>query len=126
MALMMSASSMWASQSIRVHRHSSLIRVSGNINTSGITGTTRLQRGTLRDTTPTAAALQLSIHRGLTGADRLGLALEMSLTAREFSLTRLRREHPHWSDAELTRELLRYAFLTAPTPTPTPLPSPLR
>jgi len=76
----------------------------------------------VRDTTPMAAALQASIHRRLTGVDRLGLALEMSLTARELSRTRLRREHPDWSEAQLTRELLRYAFLSTPTPTPLPLP----
>jgi hypothetical protein len=78
----------------------------------------------LRDTTPTAEAVQTSIHRRLTGAERLGLALEMSLTARALSLTRLRREHPDWTDDQLTRELLRYAFLS--TSTPTPLPPPLR
>jgi hypothetical protein len=78
----------------------------------------------MRATTPTAAALQTSIHRRLARADRLGLALEMSLIAREFSRTRLRREHPDWSEAQLMRELLRYAFPS--TPTPTPLPPPLR
>jgi hypothetical protein len=54
-----------------------------------------------------AAALQASIQRRLTGVDRLGLALEMSLTARELSRTRLRPDHPDWSEAQLTRELLR-------------------
>ncbi len=64
----------------------------------------------MRDTSPTAEALQTEIHRRLSGAERLRLAFEMSLVAREMSLARLRRQHPEWSDAELKRELLRYSF----------------
>jgi hypothetical protein len=64
----------------------------------------------MRDTNPTAKALQIKIQRRLSGVERLCLAFEMSLAAREMSLARLRRQHPEWSDAELNRELLRYAF----------------
>jgi hypothetical protein len=74
----------------------------------------------LNDTSATSAALQLSIHRKLTGAQRLQLALEMSHAVRELALTRLRAQHPDWSHFELLRELLRYAFY------PDPLPPPLR
>ncbi|MES1164373.1 MAG: hypothetical protein ABUR63_01340 [Verrucomicrobiota bacterium] len=77
-----------------------------------------------RDTSAEASALQTSIHRRLTGSERLRQAVEMSLLARELSAARLRREHPDWSAADLTRELLRYAFLT--TRGPTLLPPPLR
>lgn len=70
----------------------------------------------MTDTSPEAAALQISIQRSLTGAARLRLALEMSYAARELALARLRREHPDWSDRELERELLRYAFGSAPLP----------
>jgi len=62
------------------------------------------------DTTPVAQAIQVKVQRSLPGAQRLVIALEMSLVARELSLVRLRRQHPEWSDAELKRELLRYSF----------------
>jgi len=72
------------------------------------------------DTSEEAAAVQLSIQRKLSGADRLTMALEMSVMARELAATRLRRRHPEWSGAEVRRELLRYAFR------PDILPPPLR
>lgn len=46
------------------------------------------------------------------------MALDMSLTARELSLTGLRNRHPDWSEFELKRELLRYSFLSGPLPPP--------
>ncbi|MGH7563405.1 MAG: hypothetical protein ACREK5_03165 [Gemmatimonadota bacterium] len=72
----------------------------------------------MRDTSPEAEAIQTSIHRQLSGADRLRMALEMSLAARELSLSRLRSQHPDWSELELKRELLRYAFLSGSLPAP--------
>ena len=72
----------------------------------------------MSDTSREAAALQTSIHRRLTGAQRLRIALDMSQFARELSLCRLRSEHPDWTEADLKRELLRYAFLPAPLPLP--------
>lgn len=72
----------------------------------------------MQDTDPAAAALQTTIHRRLTGVERLGLALEMSSFVRTLALTRLRQQHPDWSEHELRRELLRYAFLSAPLPPP--------
>jgi hypothetical protein len=63
------------------------------------------------DTSRQAAAIQAQIIEGLTVAQRLDLALEMSLAARALARSRLRNEHPTWSDAELDRELLRFAFL---------------
>ncbi|HEV2149241.1 MAG TPA: hypothetical protein VGR37_17700 [Longimicrobiaceae bacterium] len=67
----------------------------------------------LNDTNPEAAEIQASIYRRMTGAERLKLAIEMSLTARSLTLARLRTQHPDWSEAELKRELLRYAFGSA-------------
>ncbi|MGH7570634.1 MAG: hypothetical protein ACREMK_02180 [Gemmatimonadota bacterium] len=72
----------------------------------------------MRDTSPEAEAVQTSIHRKLTGAERLRRALEMSLAARELSLTRLRNRHPDWSEFELKRELLRYSFPSGSLPPP--------
>jgi hypothetical protein len=70
----------------------------------------------VKDTTNAAEAVQTRIHRSLSGAERLGLAFEMSLIARELTLTRLRREHPDWPEFQLKKELLRYAFLPGPFP----------
>lgn len=72
----------------------------------------------MSDTSPEAAAVQLEIYRRMSGAQRLHLAVEMSMFARELALTRLRSEHPDWSEWELKRELLRYAFGSEPWPPP--------
>ena len=72
----------------------------------------------MSDTSREAAELQASVHRRLTGPQRLGIAWDMSLTARELSLSRLRAEHPEWSDSDLKRELLRIAFLPGRLPLP--------
>ena len=70
----------------------------------------------MRDTSAEAIAIQARIHRSLSGAERLDLAFEMSLAARELSLARLQEAHPEWSDAELRRELLRYSYSGSPLP----------
>lgn len=72
----------------------------------------------MKDTNPTAAAIQVEILRSLTGSDRFLIAFQMSLTAREFSLARLRRQHPGWSEAALRRELMRYTFHPGTVPPP--------
>lgn len=70
----------------------------------------------MRDTSAQALAVQARIHRSLSGPERLRLAFEMSLIARELSLARLRAQRPGWSDAELRRELLRYSYSANPLP----------
>jgi hypothetical protein len=77
------------------------------------------------DTSPAAEEIQARIHRRMSGPERLMLAFEMSESARELALARLRRAHPDWTDHELRRELLRYAFL-AVDGAPAELPVPLR
>ncbi len=72
----------------------------------------------MSDTTSEAAAQQTNVYSRLTGTERLSLALEMSLLARELSRTRLRLQHPHWTDDEAKREILRYAFASTPLPPP--------
>jgi len=52
----------------------------------------------------------------MTGEQRLLLAIEMSLFARELAKERIRREHPEWSDVEITRELARLALLSTRLP----------
>ena len=71
----------------------------------------------IADTTASAQALQLEIQRSMTGEQRLLMAMEMSLFARELAKARIRGEHPEWSDTEITREFLRLAFLPCELPT---------
>jgi len=52
----------------------------------------------------------------MTGEERLLLAFEMSLFARELARAGIRREHPYWDEARVARELLRFAFLPDPLP----------
>ncbi len=68
------------------------------------------------DTSPTAEAIQFAVQRRLGGAERLAIAIEMSLAARELALARIRMERPEASQAEIRRELLRLAFSPSKVP----------
>jgi hypothetical protein len=68
------------------------------------------------DTSPAAQAVQLEIHRAMSGEQRIQLAFEMSLFARELARAGIRREHPEWPESRVARELLRLAFFPAPLP----------
>jgi hypothetical protein len=70
----------------------------------------------ISDTSTGAQAIQLQILRGMSGEQRLLLALEMSLFARELARARIRQEHPEWTEAQVVRELLRLSFLPAEMP----------
>jgi len=70
------------------------------------------------DTTEDADARQREIVRRLGGPSRLLLALDMSLAARAFTLARLRRRHPEYSERELNKALLRLAFAANDLPPP--------
>lgn len=52
----------------------------------------------------------------MSGQQRLQLAFEMSMFARELATAGIRRDHPEWSKEQIARELLRLAFLPAPLP----------
>jgi hypothetical protein len=52
----------------------------------------------------------------MSGEQRLLLAFEMSLFARELAREGIRRQHPEWPEERITRELLRLAFFPAPLP----------
>jgi hypothetical protein len=52
----------------------------------------------------------------MTGEERLLLAFEMSLFARDLARAGIRREHPDWEETRVARELLRFAFLPNPLP----------
>jgi hypothetical protein len=65
---------------------------------------------------PAAQALQLDIQRAMSGEQRLLLAYEMSLFARDLNRERIRHEHPEWQETRIARELLRLAFFPTPLP----------
>ena len=70
----------------------------------------------MKDTSPEIRELQTNVYRRLSPGERLILAFELSVVAREFAMSRLRRQHPDWSSADLMKELLRYAFLPVSVP----------
>lgn len=70
----------------------------------------------MTDTTDIAQAIQDNSRRRMTQAERLRLAFAMSALTKGPALAAIRTRHPHWSDAECQRELLRYAFLPDPLP----------
>jgi hypothetical protein len=74
----------------------------------------------MSDTTPEAKAIQEEALRNMTGKQRLLLAWDMSLFARELARAGIRQEHPDWTEAQVARQLLRLAFLPAPLPSGLP------
>ena len=70
----------------------------------------------ITDTTPEAQARQLEILRAMSGEQRMTLAYEMSMFARDLAREGIRRDHPEWTEAQIARELLRRAFFPAPLP----------
>jgi len=50
------------------------------------------------DTSPAAQAVQLELLRAMSGEQRILLAFEMSLFARELAKEGIRREHPEWPE----------------------------
>ena len=71
---------------------------------------------TMSDTTPEARAKQDEIVRAMTGEQRITLAYEMSMFARDLAREGIRLDHPEWTEAQIARELLRLAFFPAPLP----------
>ncbi len=70
----------------------------------------------LTDTSPEAREVQLRVLRAMSGEQRLLLAMEMSEFARDLARAGIRRDHPDWNEAQVTRELLRFAFYPQPLP----------
>ena len=68
------------------------------------------------DTSPEARARQLQILHAMSGEDRVLLAYEMSLFVRAVMKEGIGRDHPDWTEAQISRELLRRAFFPAPLP----------
>lgn len=59
----------------------------------------------LSDTTPEAQAIQERILRAMSGEQRLLLAWDMSVFARELARAGIRDAHPEWTEALLPAPL---------------------
>jgi hypothetical protein len=59
------------------------------------------------DTSIEAHEAQTQALRRLTAAQRFLIALDMSLFARELEREGIRVQHPEWSEAEVTEEIIR-------------------
>jgi len=70
----------------------------------------------ISDTAPEAQAVQDAIHCAMTGEQRVLLAFEMSMFARELARAGIREQHPDWPEDRVARELLRMAFFPKPLP----------
>jgi len=70
----------------------------------------------ITDTSPEARVIQLQVQRAMSAEQRFLLAIEMSEFARDLARARIQLDHPEWNDAQVSRELLRLAFLPAPLP----------
>ena len=68
------------------------------------------------DTSAEAQAIQERIQCAMSGEQRILVAWDMSLFARELARAGIRQEHPEWTEAQVSRELLRLAFLPSPLP----------
>ena len=65
----------------------------------------------ISDTMPKVRELQTQIHRSMSEEQRIVLALEMSLFARDLARERIRLGHPNWEEWQIQLELFRIAFL---------------
>lgn len=70
----------------------------------------------ISDTKPEIAEMQLQLFRSKTGGQRVLMGIEMSLLSREFTKAGIRRDHPDWSEKQVTLEALRLAFFPNPLP----------
>lgn len=70
----------------------------------------------ITDTSLAARKVQLQVQRAMSDEQRLLVAFEMSLFARDLARAGIQREHPDWDEARVARELLRLAFLPDPLP----------
>jgi hypothetical protein len=54
------------------------------------------------DTSPSTLSVQLRAQKALTGEERIILAFEMSMFARELAAAGIRDDHPAWSESEIS------------------------
>jgi hypothetical protein len=68
------------------------------------------------DTSPAAKKRQMEIEAAMSGEERILQMLEASLLVREFAKSKIRTDHPEWSETQVARELLRLQFLPGKIP----------
>lgn len=68
------------------------------------------------DTHPDAARIRSEILRNMSGEQRVKLVFQMSNFMRKMAISRIRSEHPDWTESQVKRELLRLSFLPDPLP----------
>jgi len=56
----------------------------------------------------------------MSGEQRVNRVFQMSNFMRTLAVSRIRAEHPDWSEWQVKRELLRLAFLPEPLPSGLP------
>lgn len=72
----------------------------------------------ITDTSPWARAVQLEVHKEMSGEQRLLLAFQMSEFSRELTKQGIRKQHADWPETRVLQEVLRLASLSAALPLP--------
>jgi hypothetical protein len=70
----------------------------------------------LLDTNPEIEARQVEIWRNMSAEQRLRLGFEISEMIKSLTKSRIRQEHPDWSEQQVAREVIRCAFLPKDPP----------
>ena len=68
------------------------------------------------DTSPDVERLRIERLRRMTGEERIRIAFRLSDFTRRAAASRIRSEHPDWTDRQVKRELVRISFLPEPLP----------
>jgi hypothetical protein len=64
----------------------------------------------ISDTTPEIQAMQDRIIMGMTGEQRLKMALDLCQITHDLARAGIRSRHPDWSEKEVKREFIRLLF----------------
>ena len=64
----------------------------------------------MSDTSAEAAIVQASIHRRLSGQERIRIAIDMSDLARRLLRARLKQDHPDWDQTRILQAMLASTF----------------
>ena len=74
----------------------------------------------LSDTSPAVQAVWLEIQSKMTPGQLMLQAIETTQLARELCKAGIRRDHPDWTEKQVSFELLRLAFFPKPLPSGLP------
>jgi len=83
-----------------------------------MTMSVEMKKNLVKQNSETASAMQDAVHRRLSGSQRLAIAIDMSLIARELAIAGLKHRHPDWSEETIRKELLRQQFPRDKIPPP--------